>query len=298
MLSFLPLWLLPVLGSALMLGIYDFAKKHAVHENSVMPVLFYATFSGSLFYVIITLILGKTSVILCPWGTWGMIWVKSLIVSASWICVYYAMRELPISIASPIRASSPLWTFFGSLILFHEVPTLWQAVGMILMFAGYYVFSVLGKLEGISFLKAKGIHLIVLGTLVGAGSALYDKFLLNVQHIPVGTVQFWFSVDLVVILGAAYAVRTLCFGQKHPFRWRWSIPLTGILLIVADFLYFYAVSLPDIQISIVSLVRRSSCIVSFAAGAWFFRDVNVKKKAAALLLVLLGIVILALAKQG
>ncbi len=296
MLSCFPVWLLPVLGSALMLGVYDLAKKHAVHENSVMPVLFYATLSGSLFYVVVAILLGRTGAFVCSPEIWGMIFLKTLIVSASWILVYYALRELPISIASPIRASSPLWTFFGSLILFHEVPTVWQAVGMLLMFAGYYAFSVLGKLEGISFLKAKGIHLIVLGTLIGAGSALYDKFLLNIQKIPVDTVQIWFSIDLVIILGIAYLIRTFCFGQKHPFQWRWSIPLTGVLLIIADFLYFYAVSMPDIQISIVSLVRRSNCIVSFAVGAWFFHDVNVKKKTAALLLILLGIAVLALAK--
>lgn len=296
MLAFLPLWFLPVLGSALLLGLYDLSTKHAVRENAVMPALFFATLSGSALYIGVSLISGTAEAAVCGWSAWGLIWLKSVLVSASWICVYYAMRELPISIAAPIRASSPLWTFLGGLWLFHEIPTLPQAAGMALMFAGYYVFSVLGKMEGISFLKAKGIHLILLGTLLGAASALYDKYLLNVRGIPVRTVLFWFSADLVLTLGTAYAVRTLCFGRGRRFQWRWSVPLTGIFLIGADFLYFYAVSLPDIQISMVSLVRRSSCIVSFAAGAWLFRDVNVKKKAAALTLLLLGIAVLALAK--
>ena len=290
-----PAWLLPVIGSAFALGFYDLCKKHAVRDNSVMPVLFYATLCGSSFYVVITLFFGTASAV-CSWHEWWLIVLKSLLVSASWTCVYYAMRELPISIASPIRASAPLWTFLGSLVLFSEFPTLVQGIAMLAIFAGYYLFSVFGKLEGISFLRSSGIRLIVLGTLLGAASALYDKYLLNSLKIPPGTVQFWFSVDLVFILGAAFLIRRRFFGQKRPFQWRWSIVFTGLLLIVADYLYFYAVSLPDIHISIVSLVRRCNCIVTFVVGVYYFRDTHIKRKAVALLLILLGVFLLALVK--
>ncbi len=291
----LPAWLLPVIGSALALGFYDLCKKHAVRDNSVMPVLFYATLCGSAFYVAITLVMGTASAV-CSWHHWWLILLKSLLVSASWTCVYYAMRALPISIVSPIRASAPLWTFLGSLVLFNEIPTVLQGIGMLAIFTGYYLFSVFGKLEGISFLRSSGIRLIVLGTLMGAASALYDKYLLNVLKISPGTVQFWFSIDLVFILGAAYLVRSRFFGQKRRFEWRWSIVFTGLLLIVADYLYFYAVSLPDIRISILSLVRRCSCIVTFAVGVYYFRDANIKRKAVALFLILIGVFLLALAK--
>ena len=290
-----PAWLLPVIGSALALGFYDLCKKHAVRDNSVMPVLFYATLCGSLFYVVITLLAGTASAV-CSLQVWWLILLKSLLVAASWTCVYYAMRELPISIASPIRASAPLWTFLGSLVLFSEFPTLLQGIGMLAIFTGYFLFSVFGKLEGISFLRSRGIRLIVLGTLLGAASALYDKYLMNVLKISPKTVQFWFSIDLVFILGAAFLVRSLFFGQKRRFEWRWSIVFTGILLILADYLYFYAVSLPDIHISILSLVRRCSCIVTFGVGVYYFRDAHIKRKAVALVLILSGVFLLALAR--
>ena len=44
-------WLLPILGSAIGLGFYDLCKKHAVRDNSVMPVLFFATLSGAVFFL-------------------------------------------------------------------------------------------------------------------------------------------------------------------------------------------------------------------------------------------------------
>ncbi len=291
-------WLLPILGSAIGLGFYDLCKKHAVRDNSVMPVLFWATFSGTVLFLTATAVTGHWhEFAACNGKQWNLILAKSLLVSSSWICVYYAMRELPISIASPIRASSPLWTVIGGVLLFSEIPTLVQGAGMLAIFGGYYIFSVLGKLEGFSFHRHRGVHLILLGTLLGASSSLYDKYLLGVLKIPRNTVQFWFSVDLVFILGTAYLIRKYSFKDGRAFVWRWSIPLTGILLIVADYLYFYAVSLPDTQISIMSLVRRCNCVVTFAVGSFYFRDTNVRQKAYALGVILLGVFLLALGKN-
>ena len=290
-------WFLPVLGSALGLGFYDLCKKHAVRENSVMPVLFYATLCGSTLFAVMTFLFGDwRACVSCTSSVWILILLKSLLVAASWTFVYYAMRDLPISLASPIRASAPLWTFFGSMLLYSEIPTWWQGIGMLSIFAGYYFFSVFGKLEGFSWRSSRGMHWIILGTLLGAASALYDKYLLGILHLPRGTVQFWFSVDLVWILGLAYAIRTFCFGQKHAFQWRWSIPVTGILLIAADYLYFYALSLPDTYISVVSLVRRCNCLVTFFVGVIWFKEKNIRKKAFALLLILLGVFMLALGR--
>lgn len=293
----IPQWFLPIIESALGLGFYDVCKKHAVRGNSVMPVLFFATLTGSLTFVAGILLFGDfRSAISCSPRVWSLLLLKSLLVGASWTCVYYAMRDLPISLAAPIRASSPLWTFLGGLILFQEIPDFRQAFGMILIFGGYYFFSVLGRMEGFSFRRSRSIHLILLGTLLGAASALYDKYLLNTVRIPRDTVQLWFSIDLVFILGAAYLIRRFALKSVYRFEWRWTIPATGILLILADFLYFYAVSIPDIHISILSLVRRCNCVVAFGFGCWLFHDANVKRKAVALLFILLGVAVLGLMK--
>ncbi|MBO5761959.1 MAG: EamA family transporter [Lentisphaeria bacterium] len=292
----LPQWFIPILLSAFSLGFYDICKKHAVRDNSVMPVLFFATLSGSLFYIAISACLGAlASSFICTLPQFLYVFLKTLIVSASWILGYYAVRELPISISAPIRASAPLWTFIGGLVLYSEIPTLFQAFAMLFIFAGYYAFSVLGKLEGFS-LRHKGMLLIMGCTLLGAASALYDKYLLNVLQIPRGMLQLYFSIDLVFVLGAAFLIRKFCFKKGCGYEWRWSVPLTGILLIAADFLYFYAVSIPETHISILSLVRRSSCVLTFAIGAKYFRDQHVWKKAFALASILAGIIILALAK--
>ena len=287
-------WAVPILLSALGLGFYDVCKKDAVRDNSVMPALFFATLSGSLFFVLLTACGGDLrTVAACDSVTWWRLLGKSALVGTSWVCVYYAMRDLPISIAAPVRASSPVWTLFGGILLFGEIPSWIQAVGMLLIFTGYYFFAVFGKTEGFS-LKHREMYLILLGTLLGATSSLYDRYLLGVLNIPRVTVQFWFSVDLVFLLGFGWLGRYLFGAKGRPFVWRWSIVATGILLIIADALYFYAASKPEAQISILSLMRRSNCIVSFTLGVWIFKDRNIKRKAFALLLILAGVALLAL----
>ncbi|MDD3359328.1 MAG: EamA family transporter, partial [Parabacteroides sp.] len=51
------------------------------------------------------------------------------------------------------------------------------------------------------------------------------------------------------------------------------------------------------MISIVSMIRRSNVLVTFAAGALFFHEKNLKNKAVDLFFVLLGMIFLYLGSK-
>ncbi len=88
---------------------------------------------------------------------------------------------------------------------------------------------------------------------------------------------------------------TLWYPRRQkgtPFRWVWSIPLISIFLSIADFAYFCSLHEAGALVSIVSMVRRSSVVVSFMIGAFLFHEKNLKSKAIDLFLVLLGMVFL------
>ena len=293
-----PNWFLPTLASALALGFYDFCKKHAVKDNAVPPVLFLTTLSGSVTFVLFTLLSGNWSIAThCTPTIYGLILLKSVIVAASWWCVFYSMRDLPLSIAAPIRASAPLWTFLGSLAIYSEIPTWIQGAAMLLIFVGYCIFSTIGKMEGFS-LRSGGMVWLFSGTLLGACSALYDKFLLHQIAIPREVVQFYFAVNLLPVLGAGWWItHKFKLAGTVKFQWRYTIIPAGALLILADYLYFYAVGLPESRISILSLVRRCGCIVPFTLGALYVHDKHIRSKAAALLLILFGVAILGLCSK-
>jgi drug/metabolite transporter (DMT)-like permease len=291
------MWVPYILISALLLAFYDITKKHSVRENAVMPVLFFATLCGSVGFALALTATGRLheALHISPAG-FCLVAVKSLIVSTSWVFVYYAMRALPISIVSPIRTSAPLWTLFGAMALFNEIPTPIQAIGMAAIFAGYWMFSVAGKKEGIHFGRHSGVFFAFAGTLLGAGSALFDKYLLRSYGLDRNTLQLWFAIDLVLVLGLALLAQRMAGLQRTRFEWRWAIPVVGLLLMAADWFYFSALSEEGVAISVLSLIRRSNVVLSFSLGALLFRERNLRSKALALTVLLIGVAILCLAR--
>lgn len=210
-----------------------------------------------------------------------------------------ALKTLPITSAAPIRATGPLWTLLGAVAVFGEQPTALQATGMALALVGCWLFSLSARHEGVGFWHSKAIALAFVGTFLGSCSALYDKRLLQQLSIPTGTVLWWFMGGMCVIyagavLGKFGRLGVWKFGRLEGFEWRWSIPLVGLLLAASDACYFSAISTPDAKISVLSLIRRSSVILTFLVGGAVFRETNLKRKAFALLFILLGVLLLCL----
>lgn len=299
------MWIWLGLVSMFFLGVYDVCKKHALRENAVLPVLFLSNLAGSMIagpLLLASAILpdamasvGLLVEPMTPKGH-GLILIKSGIISTSWILAYFALKHLPISIVSPIRASGPVWTIIGAIILFHESPSTLQWFGMAIVFIGYFAFSILGREEGIHFHRSKWILFIFLATLIGTSSTLYDKWLIQRLGYTPMQVQVWFTLYLALIFSIYFVA--LWWPQRKrstPFVWRWSIPMIGVLLYIADYVYFVAVADPDSLIIILSILRRCNVIISFTAGALIFREVNKRKKAWVLLAILFGVALIVLA---
>jgi len=287
------MWIPFALISAVLLAFYDLSKKQSVHDNAVMPVLYLGTVFGALGFSLYLLSMGQfeRAFFVNP-HTFCLVFIKSSIIAVSWVFAYYAMRELPFSIAAPIRASVPFWTVLGAIFLYGEIPSWMQAIGMGAVLAGYGLFSMAGRKEGIHFHRNRGIIFAFAGALLGSGSALYDKFLLQSHQVDRLAVQLWFELDLVLIFTVFLFLQRFLKMQRTTFQWRWSIPAVGLFLVAADWFYFAAVSEPNIPISIVSMLRRANIVVSFTLGAFIFQEQNLKKKAFALLMLVTGIAIL------
>jgi drug/metabolite transporter (DMT)-like permease len=135
------------------------------------------------------------------------------------------------------------------------------------------------------------VGFIVIGTLLGAVSALYDKFLLGRRHFSVPTVQAWFSIYLCLcFLPFAIGWRGRWWTRGN-FQWRWSIPVIALALLVSDYLYFSALREPGSLVSLVMSLRRGSTLVAFAGGLWFFGERNGWQKLPAVLGILAGILL-------
>jgi transporter family protein len=223
---------------------------------------------------------------------------KALIVATSWIFAYFGFKHLTISIVAPIRASSPVWTLVGAIVLFHEMPEAVQWIGLGLIIFSYWIFSLIGMKEGIRFHGDKWIGFIFLSTLIGTFSSLYDKVLIQRRGYTPMAVQAWYFMYLVLILGIVFLVFWWPARKRFtPFQWRWSVPAIGLFLMISDFAYFQALEYPGARIVLLSAIRRSNVIVSFFVGSRIFNDVNVPQKALALVGVLAGVLCIVLSAK-
>lgn len=291
------MWILLAFTSACLLGFYDVFKKKSLADNAVLPVLMINTVVCALFFfpIIIGSAAGWMGVI--PAGdlrAHGLVLLKSVIVLSSWVCGYYAMKHLPLTIVGPINATRPVMTLVGALLIYGECLNGWQWAGVTLAILSFFLLSRSGRKEGIRFAHNRWILLLVLAAVLGAASGLYDKYLMApVAEDGAGLnryfVQGWYNLYQALMMSAVilliwYPKRK----QGTPFQWRWSIVLISVFLTAADMAYFYALSCPGAMIAVVSMVRRGSVIVSFLFGAMVFKEKNLRSKAIDLFFVLLG----------
>ena len=296
-------WTLLSLTSALFLGFYDVCQKHALRNNAVVPVLFISTATCASVWSALLLIQHAVPGVLSArlivpplsWIGHAELLFKAVIVALSWLCSYLAVKHLPISLAAPIRATSPLWTIAAAIALLGERPSRLQLLGISTTLLSFWGLSVLGRREGVHFHRDRWVGFLILGTLLGAASGFYDKVLLGKLALAPATVQAWFSIYLVALfaplLGISWLVRRVRQVAREPFQFRFTMPLLALCLLCADFAYFSALSDKRGLISLVASLRRGSTLIAFAAGVFLFKEVNGWGKLPPVLGIVLGILL-------
>ena len=292
--------------SAALLGFYDASKKHSLRDNAVIPVLFLNTlFCAALLAPFIVLsatghISSDATFYVAPItpADHRLIIIKSAIVLSSWLLGYFAIKHLPLTIVGSVNATRPVLTIVGALLVYGEELNAWQWAGVVLGVFSFYLMSRSGSKEGIRFSHSLWIYLLVGAAVLGAASGLYDKYLMSSTDkggagLDRMAVQGWYNIYQCAMMGLMLLIVWWPARRRStPFTWKHSIILISIFLTVADFVYFYALTDPDAMISVVSMVRRGSVLVSFAIGALIFREKNLRSKAVDLIFVLLSMICL------
>lgn len=291
------MWILFALASAVGLGLYDVMKKLSLRGNNVLTVLMLNTAIGALLMspvIVSELVDGN-------WGLGGdpkghlLIALKAVIVLGSWISGYFAIKHLPLTIQGPINASRPVLVLVGAVLIFGERLNALQWTGILLGFASLFFISRLGAKEGFSLRHSRWIWLSATAALLGAVSALYDKYLMEFYK-PL-EVQAWYSLYQCIIMTATLWLLSRSQRARESsdrFTWRWTIPLIALFLTLADLAYFYSLSIEGSMIAIVSMIRRGSVIVPFLYGILVLGERNAKAKTIDLCILMLSLMLLVL----
>lgn len=299
------MWLALAFTSAALLGLYDVAKKKALTGNAVLPVLLLNTLFSSLIFLPV-IISAEAD---CGWfaGTpldagrgdahaHALVAIKSVIVLTSWIFGYYGMKHLPITIVGPVNATRPIMVLLGAMVVFGERLNAFQWTGVALGLASLLLLSRSGKKEGVDFAHNRWVICVAIAAVTGAVSGLYDRYIM--RELPAAFVQSWYCIYQFAMMLVATAVMWLPERKRTtPFRWSWAIPCISLFLSAADFAYLSALSDSDAMISVVSMIRRGSVVVSFACGALIFHEKNLRSKAVDLLFILIGMIFLFLGSR-
>ncbi len=282
------MWLLLAVLSAILLGLYDVAKKQALRKNGVLTVLLVATAFSTLF--------------LCPFLRVGplkdhlQLLLKAVLVTASWVSGLAALKLLPLTTVSTFKGSRPVFVVLFSVLIFGEKLDWMQWLGVAIVLGALFLLGHTSRKDAPAKVRRVGFIYLGISILTGVASALYDKHIMSALE-PL-FVQSWTNLFITLLLALCVLVRRLvCHSERSeesapPFRWDWTLLLVAVLITGADMLYFFSLKQPDALLSIISTVRRTSIIVTFVCGALLFREGNIREKSLNLLMMAAGLALL------
>lgn len=296
------MWVGVAFLSALMLGLYDVAKKRSLMGNAVVAVLWFNTLISTLIFLPVVFdsefslgILENTALCYEPETPFShlLVAIKAVITLSSWLCGYYAMKHLPLSIVGPVNATRPVVVLVGAVLLFGERLNGWQWSGVLLTIASLYLLSLSSKKENVRFLSRHAVAMFA-AMLLGAVSGLFDKYIISEHSLDPMFVQSWFSIYQLAIMSLLLLLIWYPRRDIDKFHWSWAIPLISIFVSMADFCYYHAIDMEGSMIAIISMIRRFSVVVSFICAALIFGEKNLRSKALDIVLILVGMILLAI----
>ena len=274
------MWLWLTVCSALLLGIYDVFKKQALKRNGVYWILVGSTGLTTLF---LSPFLSAISLHdhLC-------ILIKAVLVSASWVSGLIAMKHLPLTTVSTIKASRPMFVVIFSIILFGERLSPLQWLGVAIVMTALFLSSRSKRHETDKKASARGMVCMIISVLSGAASALYDKHI--IKGFEPLALQGWTNLYITALLALILLVQYLADKEHFQgFAWDWRILLIAVLITAADAAYFFAMKSPDAMISVITVIRRCSVLVTFLGGALILKEGHIRDKALVMVLMMAGV---------
>ena len=317
------MWAFLAVCSSFLLGLYDAAKKQALRKNGVLAVLLVATALSTLF---VSPFLRPG-----PAEDHLRLAFKAVLVTSSWISGMVGLKLLPLTTVSMLKGSRPMFVVLFSVLLYSEVLSWTQWAGVLLVLAALFLLGRTSRGDAPVQVRKVGFLWMGVSIITGVASALYDKHIMRgMEPLFVQSwTNLYITILLAVCVAARwlYSRRSSASGRlrsAHPsqpaagplpltcprvdtvsqrqsscgtatllrFKWDWMIVVVAVLITGADALYFFSLKQPDALLSVISVIRRASVIITFFCGIIFFKEGNIRAKGLNLLLMAAGVALL------
>lgn len=292
------MWILLVLLYGILKGGREIAKKKALEKNTVMEVLLVYTF---LSFLMVTPEVVNAGGIEPKF--YFYVAIKSLVIFIAWICSFKALKKLPVSLYGVLDLSRVLFSTLMGVVILQETLGILQTFGIILVSFG--LLSLKFKLPFVKKIfkedsdgndennsaqnkeriSAKYLILALISCFFNSVSGLMDKILM--KDISSSQLQFWYMLFLVIF----YLIYILVKKEKITLSvfkngWIW---LLAIMFVIADKALFVANGMPESKVTVMTMLKQSSCLITILGGRLVFKEKNITYKLVCALIILTGI---------
>jgi len=274
------LWIVFVFIYSILKGSRDGMKKAALKKSSLYEVLFFYTLIG----VIFALPYLPEAVRLSPLYVF-FIFIKSAVVCTAWGFSCAALRKMSVSLYGIIDLSRMIFSTALGVFILGEAFTLNKALGVTIVIIGLFLVNLkkTGEAKTTTF---PVVLAAFLNCFFNALSGTMDKVLM--RYMSSGQLQFWFMLFMTLIYGAVILVRHEKISVKNTAKNYW-IPLMSLSLVIGDKLLFEANASPLSEVTLMTVIKQSSVLVSVLTGWLVFKEKNILYKLMCAVIVLFGI---------
>ena len=219
------------------------------------------------------------------------IWVilKSFAVFVAWILGFKGLKRVPVSLYGLFDMSRVIFSTFLGVVFLYERLTVKGFFSIILVIVGL-CFAEQRKTELKEDYNRKYIWYILLGCFFNAVSGTLDKYIMSTGEITSSALQFWF----MLMLSLFYLAYAVIKKEKLEIKKAFTNPFVYLLsfsLVFGDRLLFIANQDPESKVTIMTVLKQCSAIVTIVLGKILYKEKNIARKLICALIIIMGIVL-------
>ncbi len=275
-------WIIFIIIFGVLKGVREPIKKKVLESVNVFTALFVYTFAGFLMTLPTA-----TGIFDLTLMTAFLITVKSAVIFVAWMLTFFAIKKVPLGIYGITDMSRVIFSTLMGVIFLGEVLTLRGIISLILVVTGLYLANTRKSMESESY-SVKYTWMIILSCFLNAVSGTLDKVIMSTGTVTSSALQFWFMLLLSCFYLGYILIRKEDFQIKKAIRNPW-IYVLSLLLVLGDRALFVANSDVDSRVTIMTLIKQSSAVVTIILGRLLYKEKNTLKKLLCAAIIIAGI---------
>ncbi len=276
------IWIIFIIIFGVLKGLREPIKKKVLESVNVFTALFVYTFAGFL----MTMPTATGVFDLSPL-TALLIVLKSAVIFFAWMLTFFAIKKVPLGIYGITDMSRVIFSTLMGVAFLGEGLTVRGIISLILVAWGLYLANRRKSADSENY-SLKYTWMIILSCFLNAVSGILDKVIMSTGTVTSSALQFWFMLLLAFMYLGYILFKKEDFQIKKAIKNPW-IYVLSLLLVLGDRVLFIANSDPESKVTVMTLIKQSSAVVTIILGRLLYKEKNTLKKLFCAAIIIAGI---------